>query len=89
MFAKDIKTINFKNDTKITVLQSTHNQIRNIEIAVTKHCDPTGYAVLLHSDDKFSNFNFLADLAKLVHPRDILGAFLHLEHNGLILEAKQ
>lgn len=89
MFAKDIKAINFKNDTNITVLQSKHNQIRNIEIALTKHCHPTGYAVLLRSDDKFSNFNFLADLAKLVRPRDTLGAFLHLEHNGRFIEAKQ
>jgi hypothetical protein len=49
-FAKDITAINFKNNNKIMVLQSSNNQIRNIEIALTKHCDPKGYAVLLNSD---------------------------------------
>ena len=39
----------------VKVVKSSGNEVRNIEIAVTKRCDPKGYAVMLHYGDRFSS----------------------------------
>jgi len=89
MFAKDLKTVPMVKDPRFIVLQSNSNQIRNIEVATIKHCDTKGYAVLLHSNEKLTNINFLSNLAKAVKPRDILGAFVNLEYKDSLLQSLQ
>jgi hypothetical protein len=52
LFAQD--SIPQVSQERVQVLQGRHNQVRNIELAVTKVCDSKGYAVLLHFGDRFN-----------------------------------
>ena len=78
VFAKDVNSVPRAKDGRLTILQSNFNEIRNIEVAVTQHCDNKGYAVLLHSHETLTSILFLTNLAKEVRPRDTLGAFVNL-----------
>lgn len=55
LFAKDINDIPKIIDERIVVVQSRFNEVRNIEIAATKHCHLKGYVVLLHENEKFNH----------------------------------
>jgi hypothetical protein len=47
MFIKNMETTPKATDSRHVYLRSSGQTVRNIEIAVTKHCDVKGYAVLL------------------------------------------
>ena len=86
LFAKD--KIPQVNQEKVRVLESRRNQVRNIELAVTKVCDSKGYAVLLHFGDRFNSPTVLQQISAAVRDRQMVGAAINLEYNGEILRAK-
>ena len=68
---------------------SSGNEVRNIEIAVTKHCENKGYAVMLHYGDKFNSPKALELIAEAVQDRQVVGAAINLEHDNKFYEAKE
>ena len=54
---------------KTVILDSEKNQIRNIEVAVTQHCRPMSYAVLLKVGDFFGGYGVLEKIAQAVSDR--------------------
>ena len=73
----------------VDVVESSGNEVRNIEIAVTQHCDHKGYAVMLHHGDKFSSPKALELIAEAVKDRQVVGAAIDLEYDGQLFPAKE
>jgi hypothetical protein len=65
-------------DPRIKYVKSSSQKIRNIEVAVTQHCNVKGYAVLLHKEETFIHKEVLKEIAKEVQSREIVGAFISL-----------
>jgi hypothetical protein len=76
-------------DERYVIINSSFNSVRDIEMAVTQHCHPQGYAVLLNYNERFSSPEALAEIAKGVGPVDIVGAFLSLRHEGRTISPKE
>ena len=87
MFAQK-KYLRTEVPSNAVLLESSGNQVRNIERAITQYCDPKGYAVLLKTGDKFNDANALAIIAAYVEDRSILGAFIDLKIKGALYEVK-
>jgi hypothetical protein len=66
------------SDAKAVLVKDRGNKGHNIEQALTKHCPHRGFALLLNKGEIFNSSTALAELASLVRPRDVLGAFLPL-----------
>ena len=73
----------------VKVVKSSGNEVRNIEVAVTKHCNNKGYAVMLHYGDKFNSPKALDLIAETVKDRQVVGAAINLEHDGKLYDAKE
>ena len=66
----------------VDVVKSSGNEVRNVEMAVTRHCNNKGYAVMLHHGDKFSSPKALELIADAVKDRQVVGAAIDLEYDG-------
>ena len=69
---------------KVIYYKSSGQNIRNIEIAVTKLCNVKGYAFLMYSSERFSSPLMLEEVAKVMKLRGSAGGFLNLEKDGEI-----
>ena len=87
LFAKD--EVVEAGRENVEVVKSSGNEVRNIEVAVTRHCDHKGYAVVLHQGDRFSSPKALELIAEAVKDRQVVGAAIDLEHHGKLYEAKE
>lgn len=87
MFVEKSEPIPHSQDSRLIFVHSSGNPIRNIEIAVTKHCGKQSYAVLLKPKEKFSSDDALLEIAKATAPQDVVGAFISLNSStGRLLE---
>lgn len=72
---------------KVRVVKGEGSQLRNIEVAVTRVCNPKGYAVLLNHGESFSNELVLASIATAVADRQVLGAAIDLQLGPILQPA--
>ena len=77
--------LSMKYQNKATMVPSSGNKGRNIELAVTKHCPHRSFAVLLNKGEHFNATNALAALADKLTPRDVVGCFVSLQVGTLTL----
>lgn len=64
LFAKNLTEVKQPNSTRVQVLQSKFNPVRNIEWATTKVCSAGGYALLLRFGEQFSRSESLSMIAQ-------------------------
>ena len=83
MFVKDKQEPKIENN--FVTLTTSGNQIRNIEVAVTQHCDHKGYALLMNLGEKFSMKSPLISIADSLADRDIVGAAVNIETNESLI----
>jgi hypothetical protein len=84
--AKEVEDYAKETGVGVRVVRNQGSVGRNYEVGIIKHCPPKSFVLVLRRNESIEGTEGLAQLAKVLVPRPVLGAYVSVRTEGGLRE---